>query len=123
MEGALHRRSLRRQLLVGILVPIALFVVVDTISLYRQAFDAVNVAYDRTLLASAKAIGELLEVEGEGDKAQIRALVPYSALEAFEADNRSRMAYRISDSKGRWAKENLTVYTASGTGYKVTFVS
>jgi two-component system sensor histidine kinase TctE len=115
MAGVLHQRSLRRQLLVGILVPIALFVVVDTISLYRQALDAVNVAYDRTLLASAKAIGELLEVEGEGDDAQLRALVPYSALEAFEADNRSRMNYRISDSKGRWVdgEQDLTLWTGT----------
>jgi two-component system sensor histidine kinase TctE len=94
--------SLRRHLLVGILVPIALFVVVDTYSLYRQALGAVNIAYDRTLLASAKAIGELLEVEGVGDQAIIRAQIPYSALEAFEADNRSRMSYRVSDAKGKW---------------------
>lgn len=94
--------SLRRHLLVGILVPIALFVVVDTYSLYRQALNAVNIAYDRTLLASAKAIGELLEVEGVGDQAIIRAQIPYSALEAFEADNRSRMSYRVSDAKGKW---------------------
>lgn len=94
--------SLRRHLLVGILVPIALFVVVDTYSLYRQALNAVNIAYDRTLLASAKAIGELLEVEGVGDEATIRAQIPYSALEAFEADNRSRMSYRVSDAKGNW---------------------
>jgi two-component system sensor histidine kinase TctE len=115
MAGALHQRSLRRQLLVGSLVPIALFVVVDTISLYRQALDAVNVAYDRTLLASAKAIGELLEVEGEGENSQIRALIPYSALEAFEADNRSRMSYRISDSKGRWVdgEQDLTLWAGT----------
>jgi len=94
--------SLRRHLLVGILLPIALFVVVDTYSLYRQALNAVNIAYDRTLLASAKAIGELLEVEGVGDQATIRAQIPYSALEAFEADNRSRMSYRVSDAKGKW---------------------
>ncbi len=94
--------SLRRHLLVGILVPIALFVVVDTFSLYRQALNAVNIAYDRTLLASAKAIGELLEVDGVGDQATIRAQIPYSALEAFEADNRSRMNYRVSDAKGQW---------------------
>ncbi|MES2584466.1 MAG: sensor histidine kinase N-terminal domain-containing protein [Pseudomonadota bacterium] len=94
--------SLRRHLLVGILVPIALFVVVDTYSLYRQALNAVNIAYDRTLLASAKAIGELLEVDGVGDQATIRAQIPYSALEAFEADNRSRMNYRVSDAKGNW---------------------
>jgi two-component system sensor histidine kinase TctE len=94
--------SLRRHLLVGILVPIALFVVVDTYSLYRQALQAVNVAYDRTLLASAKAIGDLLAIEDQGGQPTIRARIPYSALEAFEADNRSRMTYRISDAQGQW---------------------
>nr|WP_295776802.1 sensor histidine kinase [Rhodoferax sp.] len=94
--------SLRRHLMVGILVPIVLFVGVDTYSLYHQALNAVNIAYDRTLLASAKAIGELLEVDGVGDQATIRAQIPYSALEAFEADNRSRMNYRVSDAKGQW---------------------
>ena len=87
--------SLRRHLLIGILVPVALFIVVDTFSLYRQALGAVNVAYDRTLLASAKAIGELLEVDGMGEQTTIRAQIPYSALEAFEADNRSRMALSL----------------------------
>lgn len=107
--------SLRRHLLVGILVPIALFIVVDTFSLYRQALGAVNVAYDRTLLASAKAIGELLEVDGVDDNASIRAQIPYSALEAFEADNRSRMTYRVSDVKGRWidGAQDLPLWTGT----------
>ncbi|QDL56727.1 sensor histidine kinase [Rhodoferax aquaticus] len=86
----------------GILVPIALFVLVDTFSLYRQALEAVNIAYDRTLLASAKAIGELLKVEGDDEFAVIKASIPYSALEPFEADNRSRMTYRVSDKRGLW---------------------
>ncbi|HPH13215.1 MAG TPA: sensor histidine kinase N-terminal domain-containing protein [Burkholderiaceae bacterium] len=73
---------------------------VDTVTLYRQALSAVNTAYDRTLLASAKSIGELLDVEGEGADAIFHATVPYAALEAFEADNRSRMVYRISNVKG-----------------------
>lgn len=96
-------------------MPIALFVVVDTVSLYRQALDAVNIAYDRTLLASAKAIGELLEVEGDGDNTRIRALIPYSALEAFEADNRSRMTYRVADAKGNWidGAEDLPKWTGT----------
>ena len=107
--------SLRRSLLLGILLPIALFVVVDTISLYRQALGAVNTAYDRTLLASAKAIGELLDIEGDGPAARLRAQVPYSALEAFEADNRSRMSYRISDAHGRWVDgaEDLRAWTGT----------
>lgn len=108
-------RSLRRQLLVGILVPIGLFVVMDTFSLYRQALGAVNIAYDRTLLASAKAIGELLEVDGEGPLAQIHAQIPYSALEPFEADNRSRMAYRVSDAKGQWIDGAQDLPTWTGT--------
>ncbi len=92
--------SLRRYLLLGILLPIALFILVDTFSLYRQALGAVNTAYDRTLLASAKSIGEHVTAVGDGDLAQLRATVPYAALEAFEADNHSRMVYRISNLQG-----------------------
>ena len=107
--------SIRRNLLVGILLPIAAFVVIDTVSLYRQALGAVNVAYDRTLLASAKAIGELLDVEGEGATAIIRAQIPYSALEAFEADNRSRMSYRVSDAQGQWVDGDQDLQAWHGT--------
>lgn len=107
--------SLRRHLLVGILLPIVLFVMVDTYSLYRQALGAVNIAYDRTLLASAKAIGELLELDGVGEQATIRAQIPYSALEAFEADNRSRMNYRVSDVHGQWIDGAQDLPLWSGT--------
>ena len=105
--------SLRKHLLVGILVPVLLFVVIDTVSLYRQALAAVNVAYDRTLLASAKAIGELLDVEGYDTQARLSAQIPYTALEAFEADNRSRMAYRVSDVHGNWVDgaQDLSIWT------------
>ena len=90
------RGSLRRTLLVGILVPVFAFVLLNAVSLYRQALEAADTAYDRTLLASAKSIGELLEVAGESGAPQLKSTVPYSALEAFEADNRSRMYYRVS---------------------------
>jgi len=93
---------LRRQLLWGLLVPIALFILIDTVSLYRQALQAVNTAYDRTLLASAKSIGEMLDIQGQGPQARLVARINYSALEAFEADNRSRMGYRVSLSDGTW---------------------
>ncbi len=98
----LRHTSLRRSLLIGILLPIVVFVALDTFSLYRQTLHAVNIAYDRTLLASAKAIGELIEIQGSTDQAQLRTRIPYAALEAFEADNRSRMTYRVSDAKGQW---------------------
>ena len=92
--------SLRRYLLIGILLPIGVLVVFNTFSLYHQALNAVNTAYDRTLLASAKSISEQLDVTGYDDVSELRALVPYSALEAFEADNQSRMYYRVSSLSG-----------------------
>lgn len=88
--------SLRARLLLGILAPVALFIVINSVSLYRQSLAAATTAYDRTLLASAKTIGEQLDVEGYDEAARLRAIVPYSALEAFEADNKSRLFYRVS---------------------------
>ncbi|HEY0886994.1 MAG TPA: sensor histidine kinase [Ramlibacter sp.] len=93
-------RSLRRYLLAGILVPVLGLIALNTASLYSQALAAANTAYDRTLLASAKVIGEQLDVEGYDELARVRATVPYSALEAFEADNRSRLFYRVSSLDG-----------------------
>jgi two-component system sensor histidine kinase TctE len=92
--------SLRRYLFLGILVPIGMFILVDTYSLYNKALNTVNTAYDRTLLASAKSIGEHIKAVGIGPDATLSASVPYAALEAFEADNRSRMVYRISNRQG-----------------------
>jgi two-component system sensor histidine kinase TctE len=97
----LRSTSLRRYLLAGILLPVGLFVVINAVSLYRKTLEAVNTAYDRTLLASAKSIGEQLDVRGFDQQAVLRATVPYSALEAFEADVQTRMYYRVSDLRGQ----------------------
>lgn len=96
----MRRTSLRFRLLLGLLVPVVLFIVLNSISIYRQALQAATTAYDRTLLASAKTIGEQLDVDGYDDTASLQAKVPYSALEAFEADNESRMYYRVSGLDG-----------------------
>lgn len=93
-------RSLRSQLMLGILVPVLLLVLFNSTVLYRQALRAADTAYDRTLLATAKSIGETLEMVGEGERARVRATLPYSALEPFEADNRSRLYYRVSGFEG-----------------------
>jgi two-component system, OmpR family, sensor histidine kinase TctE len=100
MRNAAHNPSLTRYLLLGILLPVLAFVVLNTVSLYQQALASANLAYDRTLLASAKTIGELLDVQGEGANMRVVSRVPYSALEAFEADNRSRMFYRVTGFSG-----------------------
>ncbi len=92
--------SLRRALLLGILLPVLGIIVLNTVGLYRQALQAANIAYDRTLLASAKSLGEQLQVSGSAAQARVTASVPYAALEPFEADNRSRMFYRVSGFSG-----------------------
>lgn len=93
--------SLRRVLMLGIGLPVLAFLLINSITLYRQALIAADTAYDRTLLASAKAIGELLDVQAAGQgRPVVVANLPYSALEAFEADNRSRMVYKVSGFDG-----------------------
>jgi two-component system sensor histidine kinase TctE len=92
--------SLRARLLLGILVPVLLMLVVNAVMVYRQALSAADTAYDRTLLASAKSLGELLSVRADGGRARVEANLLYSALEAFEADNRSRMFYKVSGFEG-----------------------
>lgn len=96
----LKRQSLRRRLMLGILVPVVAIVSINTVSLYEQALRAADTAYDRTLLASAKSIGEQLGVERDDLELRLTADVPYSALEAFEADNRSRIFYRVTGFAG-----------------------
>ena len=92
--------SMRSRLLLGILLPVGLLVALNTVSQYRQAQHAANTAYDRTLLTSAKAIGELLDVGGTPDQPRLLATVPYAALEAFEVDNRSRMYFKVTGFQG-----------------------
>jgi two-component system sensor histidine kinase TctE len=100
MKAAPWRATLRGHLLVGILVPVLGFVVLNAASLYRQALQAADTAYDRTLLASAKALGELLEVSTADGTPRLQSNLLYSALEAFEADNRSRLYYKVSGFAG-----------------------
>ena len=96
MTSSPRRLSMRSQLLLGILLPVLVLVAINAWSLYQQALRSADIAYDRTLLASAKSIGEELKVSGAGSEAHVTATVLYSALEPFEADNRSRMYYKVS---------------------------
>lgn len=99
-QSAWSARPLRDQLMLGILVPVLLVIAVNTVLLYHQALRAADVAYDRTLLATAKSIGDLLEVRMEAEGPKLTATLLYSALEPFEADNRSRMYYKVTGFSG-----------------------
>lgn len=103
MKALPHPRtwSLRRQLLTGILLPVTTWVALNIWWDYDSSLEVLHTAYDRSLLASAKTISEQLTVTGYDAHAHIQASVPYSALEAFEADTQTRMYYRVSTLDGR----------------------
>ncbi len=104
--------SMRSHLLLGILLPVGVLVAINAASLYQQAHRAADTAYDRTLLASAKAIGELLDVAGTAEAPRLVANVPYAALDTFEADNRSRMYFKVTGFQGEMVSgfEALTTW-------------
>jgi len=88
--------SLRGQLLRWLLVPLLVLVALNTISVYRNALDAADVAYDRSLLASTRALAERVSiVDGK-----VVADVPYVALDSFETDTLGRIYYKVSGIKG-----------------------
>ena len=96
------KTSLRATLLWGILSPVLLVMALSATSQYQQALQAADTAYDRTLLASAKAIGEVLELREGPQGPQVHSPLPYAALEAFEADNQTRLFYRVTGFRGEW---------------------
>ena len=107
--------SLRRQLVLGILVPVVAFVALGASSLYRAALVAADTAYDRTLLASAKVIGEQLRLQDDGAALHVVSDLPYAALEAFEADSRSRLFYRILGFRGELVSGNADMPSPLGS--------
>ena len=92
--------SLRWSLLWHLTLLLVVLMLASSLSAYFNGREAADTAYDRTLLASAKSISEQIGVTGYDEHAQLRAIVPYSALEIFEADNQSRMYYRVSSLDG-----------------------
>ena len=89
--GSLRGRLLRRLALL-----LALLLLVASLSAYWSARRAADTAYDRTLLASARAIAEGLY----SDDGKLKANVPYVALDTFAYDSAGRIYYQVLDLRG-----------------------
>ncbi len=90
--------SLRGQLMRWLLVPLAGLIVVNSIVIYGNVHAAVNFAYDRTLLATARAISERVQMlDG-----RVVVDVPYVALDIFESDSPGRLYYKITGIAGEF---------------------
>lgn len=89
--------SLRAGLLRRLAVLLTVLLVFSGWSAYWNGRAAADSAYDRTLLASARAIAEGL-VASDG---KLRANVPYIALDTFAYDSAGRIYYQVLDTQGR----------------------
>jgi two-component system, OmpR family, sensor histidine kinase TctE len=124
-----RRESIRRRLILPIIASLIVFFAIDAAYQYRETLNAINTAYDRTLLASARAIGDGVKYVHE----TLTVSLPYPALEVFEADTRSRMVFRVSGFDGafvsgyadlppfRGEASDRPTYAALVTFYEDTF--
>ncbi|QBE62294.1 sensor histidine kinase [Pseudoduganella lutea] len=88
--------SLRNQLLRWLLLPLVALVALNAISVYRDALETADVAYDRSLLSSTRALAERVTVRG----GKVVANVPYVALDSFETDTLGRIYYKVTGLRG-----------------------
>lgn len=95
------RMPIRTRLLLGLGVPLLAFLSVDAVFTYRAALQTAQVAYDRLLVTSAHALGDLIRL----DRGQLQITLPHAALEIYDATpawtrdtngpGHSRMLYRV----------------------------
>ncbi|MFZ6708381.1 sensor histidine kinase [Undibacterium sp. TC9W] len=98
MERPYRLGSLRGQFLRWLLIPLVLLVALNAFSVYRNALDAADLAYDRSLLSSARALAERVQiVDGK-----VVANVPYVALDSFETDTLGRLYYKVTGVNGEF---------------------
>ncbi|KRV76183.1 sensor histidine kinase [Pseudomonas citronellolis] len=91
-SGSLRWRLLWR--LGGLLLVLLLL---GSLATYQRARHASDIAYDRTLLASARDIADGL-YDSDGS---LRANVPYVALDSFAYDSAGRIFYQVIDTRGQ----------------------
>jgi two-component system sensor histidine kinase TctE len=84
--------SLRSQLLRWLLIPLVALVAINAVSVYNNALGAADLAYDRSLLASTRALAERVSVVN----GHVVADVPYVALDSFETDTLGRIYYKVT---------------------------
>jgi hypothetical protein len=86
--------SLRRRLLLGILVPVTVIVARSTASLYQQAARDADTRPTTARCWPRPRPSASCWTWWARQRPHCSADLPYAALEAFEADNRSRMYFR-----------------------------
>ena len=88
--------SLRTRLLLGILLPMAVFAALVTWGQYRNALASAHAAFDRQLVSAAHSIADTLRLEGPG----LSVSVPYAVLELHAPVAGSALFHRVAGLNG-----------------------
>lgn len=91
-------QSLRRQLLLWLLIPLSVLWLVNALVAYRLALHSANSAYDRSLHDATLALVDQLSV----NQGHVEVTLPQVALEMLEADEKDRIYYRITGPRGEF---------------------
>ena len=89
--------SLRRQLLVWVLLPLVAAIAVDAWLTYRSSNETAAVVQDRLLLGSARMIAQQISFEDGSFQLQI----PPAALELFQSPEPDHIFYRVTTGAGK----------------------
>ncbi len=100
--------SVRSYVLAWITLPLFVILVIDTYFLYRSALHSVNIAYDRTLLATTHAVGDSVRYEN----GRYQLSLPLALFEIYETDQSGRYFYRVSTGTSEFISgdEDLPAY-------------
>lgn len=89
-------RSLRRQLLIWLLVLLIPLLIIGGINSYSRAYHFSNLAYDRSLFRAALALADqVFVVHGK-----VKVDLPQKALDLLEYDKDDWIYYRVTDPQG-----------------------
>lgn len=93
---AWHRLSLRRSLLLILLPGLLVVVGAEMLVTWRNALDATNAAYDRSLFGAVKSIDANISTESGG----LGVELPYRLLEFFQLTASGQVFYRVATEDG-----------------------
>lgn len=89
--------SLRKLLLISVLLPLTCAIAIDTWATYGNAVDTATAVQDRLLLGSARMIAQQISFEDGAFQHQI----PPAALELFQSEDQDRIFYRVTSGDGQ----------------------
>lgn len=97
-ESGARTASLRRQLLLWLLIPFFLFWLLNAVVAYRLALQTADSAYDKSLHDVTLALSNQIKV----NQGHIEVHLPQAALDILQTDEKDSIYYLINDQSGNF---------------------